>query len=208
MNRPAHDGSGCADNRPPVKAASSRISVLLQEDLLWEALKGGDAIARITAARDVLEDTELAITEYEAIPESASEPQLYLGTYGVLQAMQAQKDALVALTHELQRAFQFERLMGRRDIEDLDAGLLVRHQVVGHPVKGTKKDEYNYYGISAPTLRAGGFQLVEWNKMLGTARDERLLDVDLHKLIRVQKEIVEKALVRVIAALEERLRDG
>ena len=73
----------------------------------------------------MLEDTELALAAYAEVSASATRGGLYLATYGALQALQAQKDALGALTSALGRQFGLDRLVEGRELKVLEEGLIV-----------------------------------------------------------------------------------
>jgi hypothetical protein len=113
----------------------------------------------ICAAMDILDDTCLAIEDYESHGIGNSDAQKYLRLYGLLQGVFLQQDSI----RHLYKTFVGTSLVPLPDsawaeIRDL------RNLTVGHPIEKKNGQGIRRCFISRVTIRSDGFQLIVWNK--------------------------------------------
>jgi hypothetical protein len=180
----------------PIYDVSQEIGDLLHHESLWPRIEGNvDAVAQITACRDVIEDTDWAVRAHETIPISEDTGDLYLITYGLLQALQAQQDATDLLFHATARALGLGGFkLGRR--KRLAQLTRVRHDAIGHPVKGSATRDVEYYGIVQISLSRNGFDLCHWKGILGNEPPVNV-PIDLRSIANEHLSIIETELRRL-----------
>jgi hypothetical protein len=113
----------------------------------------------ICAAMDILDDTCLALEDYESHGIGNSDSEKYLRLYGLLQGVFLQQDSI----RHLHKAFVGTALAPTSDsawaeIRDL------RNLTVGHPIEKKNGQVITRCFISRVTIRSDGFQLIVWNK--------------------------------------------
>lgn len=143
-------------------------STLIKDPARWNT---------VCSAMDVIGDTELALDAYVRAPVTLPIDDRYLITYGVLQVLVVQQDAVRLLARSLG--------VQTTKSSELEKIRTIRNRTIGHPVKG-KEDEIEFSNfISRASLRRGGFQ------MLTVYSDHRIgdfVDIDIMDLIRKQRD--------------------
>jgi hypothetical protein len=109
---------------------------------------------QLCSSLDVIEDSDLAIQAFKRRRKRVSEGAHYLATYGVLQALFLQQDALYNLCEALGIDVK------RHDHPRLQEIREARHQSVGHPTKHETRGETSYHSIVRVSLDAQGFDLL------------------------------------------------
>ncbi len=146
----------------------------------------------LCSSMDALEDTELAISAYVRSGFPAEDGEKYLLTYGVLQALFVQQDAMTNLCAAL------------GILCDLDPSLKVvrniRNDAVGHPTRRRLRDVESFNMISRVTMSKKGFQLLT---SFSDDRESIFTNVELLQLIEKQQECFQIALGKVVAKLRE-----
>ncbi len=150
----------------------------------------------ICAAMDVLDDTCMALENYEHCGLGGDEGEKYLRMYGFLQGIFLQQDAI----RPLYKAFTGNQLNPSSDsgwvaIRDL------RNLTVGHPIE--KRNAHGVWRcfISRVTMNSNGFQLKIWNKEKNVVEIET---VDLKSLYERYKSEVVTYLQDICEALTTR----
>lgn len=128
----------------------------------------------ICAAMDILDDTCLAIEDYESHGIGNSDSEKHLRLYGLLQGVFLQQDSI----RYLHKAFVGTSLAPTHDsawaeIRDL------RNLTVGHPIEKKNGQGITRCFISMVTIRSDGFQLIVWNKERNV---DEIKSVDLRSL--------------------------
>ena len=113
----------------------------------------------VCAAMDILDDTCLALEDYESRGLGNSDSEKYLRLYGLLQGVFLQQDSI----RHIHKAFVRNSLEPAPDsawvkIRDL------RNLTVGHPIEKKNGQGIRRCFISRVTIRSDGFQLIVWNK--------------------------------------------
>lgn len=146
---------------------------------------------QICSSLDVIGDTALSIQDYVTSPYPSSDGLKYIYTYGILQSLFLQQDAV----RHLSEAFNLphspsERLARIRDI---------RNSAIGHPTKqgGDESRRYNY--ISRITMAKTGFTLMR----VSVNEDAKFIDVNLVSIIGEQLSDIQAALSSLSTKLQE-----
>jgi hypothetical protein len=182
---------------------SRELGDLLHLPPVWERVRRDtDAVAQITAARDVLEDTDRAIAAHQAMSPREDLGELYLVVYGVLQALDAQAEATQALVRAFARATSLDFKFTTSMSKELARLLLVKHRAVAHSVKGEKDKECVYFGITENSLRHNQFNLHSWESMVGRKRESPEV-VEIPALLRNVQTILRGELIRLRDAIAE-----
>lgn len=118
-------------------------------------IKDGDNWNQICCSLDTIDDTNCAIISYVTTSYPSDTGLKYLFTYGLLQALFIQQDALSHLTSAF--GIEYKKSDRIREIREL------RNAAIGHPTKQTLNTpgghvHYNY--ISRITLDKSGFTLM------------------------------------------------
>ncbi|MDP2720333.1 MAG: hypothetical protein Q8P44_11025 [Dehalococcoidia bacterium] len=121
------------------------------------------------AALDTIEDTCLAIENFRQDPNDLFIKNPYLATYGILQALFIQRDAVNYLKTSL---FGSSKKIdwGNKKYSELAKIRQVRNETVGHPVKTEQKgrkskypnDEITSCTIDRSSLSKDGFRYMLW----------------------------------------------
>lgn len=139
--------------------------------------------SKLCSALDVIGDTAAALDAYSET--SQTKPPIgeaYLRTYGALQALIVQQDALQHVAESL--AIDFSMPADLRQIRE------IRNDSVGHPSRRGKEPGRAFNHISRPTLSHKGFDLVTLRP--GDPPQHRT--VDLLSLIEKQRVLAAAAL--------------
>ena len=137
----------------------------------------------ICAAMDILDDTCLAIEDYESHGIGNSDAEKYLRLYGLLQGVFLQQDSI----RHLYKTFVGTSLASTPDsawteIRDL------RNLTVGHPIEKKNGQGIRRCFVSRVTIRSDGFQLIVWNREKNV---DEIETVDLKSLYeRYKSEVV------------------
>lgn len=168
-----------------------KIRVLIREPPVFKTLAGEPSkFNRVCSALDVIGDTCVAIKEYNDIASNCSLQFHYLTTYGVLQVLQVQQNAVQDLADTLN-----VRLNSNKKLDRIRR---IRARTVGHPTRG-KVDKVDISGfISRMSLTLRGFDLLTMHSD-GKYIIER---VNLAELIHQQSEEVAKQLIYVEETLK------
>jgi hypothetical protein len=156
-----------------------------------DLLKSRETWNQICSSLDVIGDTVLCIRDYVASPYPSSDGLKYIYTYGVLQALFIQQDAV----RHLSEAFAVSHaesptLMRVRDI---------RNAAIGHPTKQHIKKSTHYNYISRVSLSKSGFTLLRSS----LEHDTQFVDVDVTGIVEEQLKDIEVALSSVADKLKE-----
>ncbi|UUX97317.1 hypothetical protein [Aquabacterium sp. J223] len=155
-----------------------------------DLLKSRESWNQICSSLDVIGDTVLCIRDYVASPYPSSDGLKYIYTYGILQALFLQQDAV----RHLSEAFAVSHpesptLMRIRDI---------RNAAIGHPTKQNIKKVNHYNYISRVSLSKTGFTLLRSSP----DDDTKFVDVDLTGIVEEQLRDIEVALSSVADKLK------
>lgn len=146
---------------------------------------------QICSSLDVIGDTVLCIREYISFPFPTSDGLKYIYTYGILQSLFLQQDAV----RHLSEAFDIshtpsDKLMKIREI---------RNSAIGHPTKQVIKKSTHYNYISRISLAKGGFTLMRSSD----ETDTQFLDIDMMAIVSEQSTDIATALSLVSEKLKE-----
>lgn len=156
----------------------------------------------ICAAMDILDDTCLALEDYESHGIGNSDSEKYLRLYGLLQGVFLQQDSI----RHLHKTFVGTSLAPTPDsawaeIRDL------RNLTVGHPIEKKNGQGIRRCFISRVTIKSDGFQLIVWNKERNV---DEIESVDLRSLYeRYKSEAVTflESICQTLAAKWGKLND-
>jgi len=109
---------------------------------------------QLCASMDVIEDTELAIDAFLSIENENDHGKLYLLTYGVLQCLYAQQDAVKNLCEALKIKLDFGKYQSIKQIRE------IRNESIGHPSKKKAGDVLSFHRIMRVSLDVKGFELL------------------------------------------------
>jgi len=158
---------------------------LLQDRSQWNQL---------CTAMDVIEDTELAVSAYVDDSLGTDHGARYLATYGLLQAIFQQQDAINHLAEALGIPDQSQKHPALKIIREL------RNDSVGHPTKraGGKGRGPSFHAISRISLNHARFQMLSYDGNRHWMRDVNLPDV-----IAIQRRCATGILTFVADSLQE-----
>jgi len=177
---------------PDVLAAISEFRDLvnnprLQQGLMRDLSRWG----KLCSAMDVIEDTGMAIRAYSSGEETRDKGKLYLETYGVLQALVVQQDAV----------FDLCAVVGSSRAKGAFPGLTnvrtARVSVAGHPTK-RQRDGDGPYHLVQMSLGRNSFELVSVS-----SGSPKFKHVSMRDLIRDQEAALGKILTGVIDDLRD-----
>jgi hypothetical protein len=121
--------------------------------------RGKRSFEQLCASMDVLGDTEEALSAYFAgLATKHDQGTLYLITYGLLQALILQQDALTHAAESI--GFRYVLTPELKDIRE------VRNNAIGHPTKRGRGPQTNHYGIMRISMDAVGFVVYsfDWDR--------------------------------------------
>jgi hypothetical protein len=141
----AHPEPGMAD----VLSSILKFRDIVNEPRLQQRLmKNRSEWGQLCSAMDIIEDTSMAVTSYCSQPDARDKGRLYLQTYGVLQALVMQQDAV----------FDLCKVMGSTRAKGIFPGLenvrSTRITVTGHPTKKQRSGS-GPHGLVQMSLRQG-----------------------------------------------------
>jgi hypothetical protein len=144
-------------------------------------LKDLDVWNQICSSLDTIGDTTYSINDYldSDYPESIG--LKYIFTYGILQSLFIQQDAIKHLSEAFEVPFDLSDKL--RNIR------AIRNASIGHPTKNTVKDTNYYNYISRITIHKYGFTL-----MRSSEKDRAdFLEIDLLSIIADQLNEIKKS---------------
>jgi len=142
---------------------------------------------------DVIDDVDMALEAYLAAEFPSDIGEMYLWTYGVLQALFVQQDALRHLIDIISPSVRVELSDVLKEIRDL------RSASIGHPTEFKRKGEKSVHAINRSTLAKNGFQMLSFGEKNGTS----LKNVPVSALIANQRKEATRILLEVVKKLEE-----
>lgn len=156
-----------------------------------DLLKSRENWNQICSSLDVIGDTVLCIRDYVASSYPSNDGLKYIYTYGILQALFIQQDAV----RHLSEAFgvshpESPALMRIRDI---------RNAAIGHPTKQHIKKAAHYNYISRISLSKTGFTLLRSSP----EDDTQFVDVNVTEIVEEQLKDIEVGLSSVADKLKE-----
>jgi len=136
---------------------------------------------QICSSLDTTGDTVLSIEEYLASDYPENSGLKYIYTYGLLQSLFIQQDALKHLSEAFEVDFKIN--------EQLRSVRVIRNASIGHPTKNKVRGTVFYNYISRITLSKYGFTLLRSSQ---GERDE-FIDVDLLSILTTQLNEIENS---------------
>lgn len=143
-------------------------------------IEEADTWNQVCSSLDVIDDTVLSIKAYleEEFPSKTGVRYLY--SYGILQSLFVQQDALKNLAEALKIKLEEDK--------DLKRIREKRNAAIGHPTKMNRDKNFFFYHISRYSMSKEGFELIEYTS------DQRpeFLSVRIIALIETQINSLEK----------------
>lgn len=149
-----------------------------------------ELFSQLCSSLDVIGDTDEALYEYlEKEQATPNQGERYLLTYGVLQALILQQDAVQHLAESLGVPYKRDTKLG--EIRE------IRNKATGHPTRRGRQCERTFHHISRASMNRKGFDLF-------TSRPPNCLpercSVDLISLIESQCRLLTEDLQRIVDA--------
>jgi hypothetical protein len=154
----------------------------MKDDRQWKSL---------CSAMDAIEDTAMAARSYAAQKDSRDKGLLYLETYGLLQALVLQQDAVSDLCVALGSSRAKGNFPGLMRVRN------VRVSVAGHPTKRQREGTGPHFLVQM-SLGHGSVEVMSF-----TSDEPIFTHVSLNDLLREQENELETVLGGVIQDLEE-----
>ena len=151
--------------------------------------------ARICSALDAIDDAGSAIASYANQTKDAGLGGLYLSVYGVTQAFYIQQDAIKALVECLQVDVDLESETAQwKPARDSRIDIGHPTKVYRTPQSSTSivQNSRSQFGFRLQRIRHTGDHNIDWEY------------VSIPKLIGVQREAIESALMKIAKAIEQR----
>ena len=146
---------------------------------------------QICSSLDVIGDTVLSIRDYISSPYPATDGLKYIYTYGILQSLFLQQDAV----RHLSEAFDVPHVLSEKLMKVRE----IRNSAIGHPTKQQVRKSTNYSYISRISLAKGGFTLMRSS----AENDAQFIDIDMMSIIAEQSADIETYLSLVSEKLKE-----
>ena len=194
--------SGAAMSEPQEALSSGLKAIACLEDEIRDFINTGRNQVRLLPKRstwnqicsslDVIGDTTLSIADYISASFPTTPGLQYIYTYGLLQALFLQQDAI----RHLAEAFELDHTPSQRLLKIRE----LRNSAIGHPTKQNigKRRYYNY--ISRITMSKAGFTLM---RSSGDDEETHFLSVDLVATVTEQVAEVQAALSSLSSKLQE-----
>lgn len=154
-------------------------------------LQSRETWSQICSSLDVIGDTSLCIEDYLSSAYPSTDGLKYIFTYGILQALFLQQDAV----RHLSEAFDVTNPPGSALMKIRD----IRNAAIGHPTKHQIKKSTHYNYISRISLSKTGFTLMRSSP----DDDIQFVDVDISGIISDQLKDIESALSKIAEKLKE-----
>lgn len=156
-----------------------------------DLLKDSSNWNQICSSLDVIGDTIYAIGSYEATDFPREYGLQYIFTYGLLQSLFLQQDAI----RHLSEAFGIE-LCPSQILLDIRG---IRNASIGHPTKQNQKGTRFYNHISRITMSKSGFDLLRYSE----PGEFDMMSVDIPTMIREQLSEVVTGYSEIVNKLSE-----
>lgn len=150
------------------------------------------SFSQLCSAMDILQDSADAIHAFGSAELPDTKPVLYLTTYGVLQALFLQQDAVRHLAEALAHPVDLKNWPVLQHVRD------IRNFAVGHPTKKDRPKPASFHHITQMTLSREGFDLLSFYDN-GESKHQR---VDLPHLIAEQQKVVCAILLDLVKQLQ------
>lgn len=157
-------------------------SVLLEDSATWN---------QICSSLDVVGDALSALDSYRSEPFPTDVGLQYIYTYGVLQILFTQQDALRHLSEAFGLNFKENAVL--KEIREN------RNAAMGHPTKQTRKREKYYNHISRISLSKGGFDLLRFCE----SRPHEMVRVDIGRAIENQLDVIAHDYQKIVDKLKK-----
>jgi hypothetical protein len=153
---------------------------------------------QLCAAMDIIEDTDSAVDAYVGHDFPTDVGEKYLRTYGILQGLYLQQDALI----ELIDAIRPVRSINPKDVltEGLNRVRGARNKSIGHPTRHGRNDPFSTHAIIQNSMRKEGFSLLSYSKK----NSKPFQDIPVLKLIAKQRAETTRILSEVVEDLRAR----
>lgn len=147
---------------------------------------------KLCASMDIIEDSQLAIDNYEKLPSFDGFTGGYLYIYGLLQALFLQQDAI----NHLSQALFNENIDYKKNYPEIYKIRELRNNAIGHPTN--RNDGQSFCVISRISINNNGFSICHYfpNK------DSKFEDVDINLVITTQSSLLRTILERIINELK------
>jgi hypothetical protein len=179
-------------NMSDILAAISEFRDIVNEPKLQQVLmRNPSHWDQMCSAMDVIEDTSMAVRSYSSQEDTRDKGKLYLQTYGVLQALVMQQDAVF----DLCKVLGSSRAKG--DLDELANVRTARVSVAGHPTK-KQRDGDGPHGLVQMNLHRNSFEVMSFS-----SAKPKFTQVSMLDLIRGQEVELGKMLRGVILDLKE-----
>lgn len=173
-----------------VQQLCDKLSEAFHDPLFLPTLqsKTKNSYERAFTSLDVIEDTQNAIDEFDAIPEKHIQNRTTLYIYGVMQSLYCQQDGLFHLYKTvvdptITNGVLFKKYGLNKNVRDQ------RDDIAGHPADRKNGNEF-YFIAKGPNSK---YQFT----YAGYTPDFKIVNVDIRKSIDEQKEFVLKVLCDV-----------
>ncbi len=142
---------------------------------------------QLCSSMDAIGDTDFAVAAFLQWPPTEDTGQLYLLTYGLLQVLYVQQDAVRHAAEAV--GLKWEDSEALKNVRD------VRNKAIGHPTKrdrGPWKDKPESFGIVQHSMSHETFELYSshWNELPRTVRLRDLIEAHGTALTRVLGGII------------------
>jgi hypothetical protein len=155
-----------------------------------QLLKVSNKWNQICSSLDVIGDTVFSVEDYVTTPYPSRDGLRYIYTYGILQALFIQQDAVAHLLEAFDVPYSpSKELMEAREI---------RNSAIGHPTKQNLRKKWHFNYVSRITLSKSGFTLLR-----ASDGSDQFVDVDLMSMIQMQFDEVAKILTALQTKLNE-----
>jgi hypothetical protein len=185
-------------NIATTRAYEEEIRRLLESNPLHVALSiDKPKQMQILSCLDAIGDTELAIGSYPPAWPSRPNGMSYLMTYGILQALVLQQDAVFHLCEYLgipEKRDSYPRLKEIREI---------RNDSIGHPTQRGGGSAVSYHALIRMSLTHDGFTLLS-HRRDGTGGTK---EISVSPLIAAQRKAVSQILATAAGSLQNLLRE-
>ena len=152
---------------------------------------------RMCSSRDIINDTAYAIESYVKSDYPEEDIGLkYIFTYGILQTLFLQQDAVENLFKAFQKHYQQKEEFLYKRGDELKEIRKLRNETIGHPT-GTNYGSFNY--IDRGSLSKWSFK---WSRSSKKSGDE-FLSVDFFSVFKRQTLAIESDLEILIKKIEE-----
>jgi len=156
-----------------------------------DLLKDSSNWNQICSSLDVIEDTIYAIGSYEATGFPKDYGLQYIYTYGLLQSLFLQQDAI----RHLSEAFDI-KLKPSRTLLDIRG---IRNASIGHPTKQNQNGTRFYNHISRISMSKAGFDLLRYSE----PREFDMVNVNIPSMVREQLSEVITGYGEIVNKLSE-----